>query len=357
MRITDRYLIREFLKTSAAVLLVLLVLMMGNTLVRLLSDAADGDMASAYIWPLLVITLANYLVLFMGLSVYLGGLLAFGRLYKDAEMSAMVACGMGPREFFRPLLKVTIPIVLLGFVLSVYVLPRLAELQAQFTSSAERPSIETNLRAGEFNRIPDGVFFLEKLDGRRLENAFIYTQDGKGGESIQLATSGQIRDTEEGYHLKLKDGKVYQIAASGEVTEISYHEYEVHIDAPDSGRIDDVMAATPTLDLMRSDKPEHVAEWQWRLSVPVGCLLLALLAFPLSHTSPRKGAFSKLGYGILVYIVYSNLLSLARSLLQSGKVDPLVGLWWAHLPVVVLIAVLLVRQYGWPERRRADGDV
>ena len=348
MSITDRYLIKEFLKTSSAVLLVLLVLMVGNTLVKLLSEAADGEMASAYIWPLLVITIANYLVLFMGLSMFLGGMLAFGRLYKDAEMSAMVACGMGPKDFFRPLLMVAMPLAIMGFVLSVYIVPRLAQLQAEFSSQAERPSIETSLRPGEFNRIPDGVFFVESLDGSQLSNAFIYSQAEDGSDSVQLAASGEIKDTKRGYALKLRDGTIYQTNIEGEVSRIHYQEYSVNIEAPKPRAIGEVMAATPTLELMQSKHLDHVAEWQWRFSVPIGCLLLSLLAFPLSHSAPRKGAFSKIGYAILVYIVYSNLLCVARGMLQSGKVDPLLGMWWAHIPLIILISVLFWRQYGWP---------
>ena len=360
MSITDRYLIKEFLKTSAAVLLVLLVLMVGNTLVKLLSEAADGTMASAYIWPLLVITIANYLVLFMGLSMFLGGMLAFGRLYKDAEMSAMVACGMGPADFFRPLLKVALPLAALGFVLSIYVVPRLAQLQAEFSSQAESPSIETSLRPGEFNRIPDGVFFVESLEGKQLSNAFIYSRANDGSDSVQLAASGEIEDTEHGYSLKLRDGTIYQTNTLGELSRIHYQEYLVNIEAPKPSAIGEVMAAIPTLTLMQSDNLDHIAEWQWRFSVPIGCLLLSLLAFPLSYSVPRKGAFSKMGYAILVYIVYSNFLSVARSMLQSGKVDPLLGMWWAHIPILILIFILCIKQYGFPSLKapiKAQGDI
>ncbi|EDY87609.1 permease YjgP/YjgQ family protein [gamma proteobacterium HTCC5015] len=349
MHITDRYLIREVAKSSAAVLLVLLVLMVGNTLVQLLSDAADGNMAPQYIWPLLVITLANYLVLFMGLSLYLGGMLAFGRLYKDAEMAAMVACGMGPWDFFRPLFKVAIPISLAGLVLSVFILPWMAGLQAKFTSDAEKPSVETHLREGEFNELGNGIFFVEEQSGGALSQVFVYSRD-PSGESIQVAESGRVEDAPSGYELTLQQGRLYQINTEQRIRDIRYQEYEVMVESPNAVVDEQVLAATQTSDLMRSDNPLEVAEWQWRLSVPIGCLLLAVLAFPLSYTSPRKGAFSKLGYAILVYILYSNFLSLGRSLVQNQEVPLWLGMWWAHLPVLALIIGLLLRRYGWPRR-------
>lgn len=349
MHITDRYLIREVAKTGAAVLLVLLVLMVGNTLVQLLSDAADGEMASQYIWPLLVISLANYLVLFMGLSLYLGGMLAFGRLYKDAEMAAMVACGMGPWDFFRPLFKIALPVSLVGLLLSVFILPWMAGVQARFASDAERPSVETHLRQGEFNQLAGGVFFVESQSGGELQEVFVFTDD-PSGESVQVARSGRVDEVDGAYRLTLKDGRLYQIGQRKRISEIQYEEYQVKIEPPQTVVDDQQLAAAPMGELMQSDEPLAVAEWQWRLSVPIGCFLLAVLAFPLSYTSPRKGAFSKLGYAILVYILYSNLLSLGRSWVQSGDVPLWLGMWWAHLPVMVLIFALLVKRYGWPRR-------
>ena len=350
MNIIDRYLINELLKTSSTVLLVLLVLMIGNTLVTLLSDVTDGEIASAYIGPLLVIAIVNHLVLFMGLSMFLGGIMAFGRLYKDAEMSAMLACGMGPKDFFRPVIKVALPLALVGFVLSVYVLPHLAQLQKDFVNVAERPSIETSLRPGEFHSVPGGVFFLEELDGNQLMNVFIYSQSDDGSDSVQLAASGQIDDTERGYALTLRDGTVYQTNALGEVSRINYAEYWFRIDVLKLGVVSEVMAAIPTIELMRSKNLMYIAEWQWRFSIPIGCLLLSILAFPLSHTSPRKGAFAKIGYAILIYIIYSNLLSFGRNMLMNGKISPFIGLWWVHFLILGLIVFLCIRQYGWPLR-------
>jgi lipopolysaccharide export system permease protein len=54
------------------------------------------------------------------------------------------------------------------------------------------------------------------------------------------------------------------------------------------------------LDLMGSDEPEHVAEFQWRLGIPLSTIVLAILAVPLSRSQPRAGRYGRLAIGLLV---------------------------------------------------------
>jgi len=93
---------------------------------------------------------------------------------------------------------------------------------------------------------------------------------------------------------------------------------------------------------------------QSRISIPLAALLLALLAVPLSYTSPREGRFGKIAIAILIYIPYANLLVLMRKWIAAGTVPSWVGLWPIHILVLALIAYLLIKRVGW---RWARGNV
>jgi lipopolysaccharide export system permease protein len=99
--------------------------------------------------------------------------------------------------------------------------------------------------------------------------------------------------------------------------------------------------ARSTIDLFRDASPTAQAELQWRLSLPVMTLILALLAIPLAVLQPRQGRYARLGVVILLYFVYSNLVSAARTWIEKGWLPPLIGLWWVH------IVVLLVAWFMW----------
>jgi len=50
---------------------------------------------------------------------------------------------------------------------------------------------------------------------------------------------------------------------------------------------------------------------------------------------------------IVLYMVLSNLLSVARTWLQEGQVSPWIGLWWVHVLAVLFAIALILRQTGY----------
>ncbi|MCK5877554.1 MAG: LptF/LptG family permease, partial [Candidatus Marithrix sp.] len=79
---------------------------------------------------------------------------------------------------------------------------------------------------------------------------------------------------------------------------------------------------------------------QWRLSFPLSVILLAILAVPLSHTTPRQGQYSKIVSGILIYLIYNNLLNVAKKWVERGDVSPVIGVWWVHIILILIIISL-----------------
>jgi lipopolysaccharide export system permease protein len=109
--------------------------------------------------------------------------------------------------------------------------------------------------------------------------------------------------------------------------------------------------AAPTSELIGANAPDRQAQLQWRLAWPVMCLVLAVLAVPISHLPPRRGRLSRVWLAVLVFILYFNLLSYGRGAMEHGTLPAAVGLWWTH--VVVVVTVLLITQLpAWLARMR-----
>ena len=102
--------------------------------------------------------------------------------------------------------------------------------------------------------------------------------------------------------------------------------------------------------LLKSQTPEHIAEMQWRISVPLSTVLLALLAVPLSRSRPRAGRYGRIAVGLLVFIIYLNMLSAAKAWIEKATISPMLGLWWVHACVLLLAGGLLAYQNGWHRR-------
>jgi lipopolysaccharide export system permease protein len=84
------------------------------------------------------------------------------------------------------------------------------------------------------------------------------------------------------------------------------------------------------------------SELQWRIALPVMCLVLALLAIPLSRLKPRQGRYDRIWIAVLIYFLYFNLISTGKAWIARGTMPAALGLWWVHVVVgLIVFGVLL----------------
>jgi lipopolysaccharide export system permease protein len=108
--------------------------------------------------------------------------------------------------------------------------------------------------------------------------------------------------------------------------------------------------AMAILDLIRSDELAHVAEWQWRVGVPLSTVILAFLAVPLSRSQPRSGRYGRIAIGLLVFIVYLNMMSAAKAWIEQATITPTLGIWWVHGVMLLFTLGVVAIQNGWHKR-------
>jgi lipopolysaccharide export system permease protein len=104
--------------------------------------------------------------------------------------------------------------------------------------------------------------------------------------------------------------------------------------------------AMSTLALMKSESSDKVAELHWRIGVPLTTLILGILAVPLSRSQPRQGRYGHLAIGLLVFIIYFNLLSAGKAWIEQEMIPVAVGLWWVHGIMLGATSCLLAYQNG-----------
>ncbi len=361
--VLDRYLLRELLRTQLAVLLVLLLIILGGVLARMLREAAEGRIPSDLIMPLLLFGSLRGLILLFPIALFVALMLTLGRLYQDSEMSALRACGVGPLRLYQAFAWVIIPSMGLAAVLVFWVSPTVVSLMEQLRTQALQRSELVGISPGRFliARQDARVFYIESLseDRRRMEAVFTQRRDAKGTDIVVARQAEQYVDETTGQRfLVLLDGYRYQgIPGQGAYQIMAFERYGVRVPETSGGaNRRQNRDALPSHQLWRSEDPALRAEWQWRASVPLSVLVLSLLALPLAHTSPRKGRYAKLAAGILVYVVYANLLILAKSWYADGYTPAWLGMNWVHLlPVLLMLALLYQQQGGFWQPLRGMG--
>jgi lipopolysaccharide export system permease protein len=341
LRILDRYIFREIAATWLAVTLVLLMILLTNQFARVLGDVAKGKLPKGAALDVIGLSAAQYLTVLVPIALFLSIMLALGRLYRDSEMPAMMACRLGPSGVYRPLFWLLLPLVFGVAWLAIDLGPRALQTIERIGAEARREADLASIEPGRFTvfgpsravvygeRVtPDG--FMEKVFLQR----FVEGEDG--GSSIVevvVAERGEQVDSDDPdiRFLVLHNGRRYEgIPGTPQFRVVEFAEHGIPYRLPSLEPPEPEPRQMPVAMLVQSSDPLHRAELQWRIGVPLSTIILAIFAVPLSRSQPRSGRYGRLALGLLVFIIYFNLLSAAKAWVEKGELDPALGLWWVH---------------------------
>jgi lipopolysaccharide export system permease protein len=96
--------------------------------------------------------------------------------------------------------------------------------------------------------------------------------------------------------------------------------------------------------LLAAQDKRSLGELVGRFGMPVVALLLALMAIPLSFVNPRAGRANNMLVALLVYLLYSNAISVFQSWVSQDKLGFVAGLVLPHLVVVVALGLMFYKR-------------
>lgn len=360
-RILDRYIFREVAQTWLGVTAVLLFILLTNQFARVLGDVAKDKLPKDAVFQIIGLTATQYLTILVPIGLFLSIMLALGRLYADSEMPAMMACRVGPSGIYRPLLWLIVPLVAGVAWLAMDVGPKALTAIERVGVEARRQADLASIEAGKFTSAgaDNAVVYAEEVSGNgEVRNVFLQRRTAAGEVEVVIAERGRQRDADDPdtRFFVLYDGRRYSgIPGTTEFTVVEFAEHGIPYRLPDVSDPELEPRAMATTDLLGSRDPQQLAELHWRLGVPLSTLVLAILAVPLSRSQPRKGRYARIAVGLLVFIIYFNLLSAGKAWVEQGAVPPAIGIWWVHGLMLIFALGLLAVQNRVHRRLFAAG--
>jgi lipopolysaccharide export system permease protein len=351
--IVHRAFYREATKTALALMVVLLVIFVFVSLTALLGRAAGGEFSGNILLTLLGLQTLRRLDQLLPLAVYLGALLTFSRWYRDSEMAALAACGVGLPQLLRPLFFFGLAAALIVSAFAMYLSPLALRVTEQVKEQNARRSGISLVAPGSFTETPGGerIMYAERAnDAGELE--FVFTSNlPTYRPGVAIAQTGtELTDPATGdKFLRLGNGTLYEGSAGKTDYRVAeFGSLLVRLAPKPLAEPSLSEAARPTLALLTAPPTLSVtAELHWRMARPLSVFVLTFFALVLSYTDIRRGRLSNLFVAILVYFIYSNLIGLANALLHKGKMPQALGIWWVHALMALLVIYFL--------RRRAAG--
>jgi len=345
----QRYVLREVVQTWLAVTGVLVAILVSNQLSRVLGQAADNQYGRHVVLDLIALGAIMNLSVIVPVGLLLAVVLTLGRLYHDSEMAALQACGFAPARLLVPLFCFA-SVIAVGLGWLVFVQVPQADSQVQLLrQSALKEAQFGQLDAGRFRSFSggDAVFYAERVDQEGvLHNVFVQRESAGRIEVALADTATYSKAALNGMHLvTLFNGRRYEgVPGRDDFRVIEFREHGIPIATPSDVAGTRDPDTKPTRELLGSHDPSDVAQLQFRTSTPLMALVLTLIAVPLSRLRPRQGRYTHVGFAIVVYFVYSNLLSAAKVWIEKGDLPPAIGVWWVHLAALALGLYLVSRE-------------
>jgi lipopolysaccharide export system permease protein len=345
----QRYVLREVVQTWLAVTGVLVAILVSNQLSRVLGQAAENQYGRRIVFELIALGAIMNLSVIVPVGLLLAVVLTLGRMYHDSEMAALQACGFGPARLLAPLFCFA-AVIALGLSWLVFVQVPQADAQAQaLRRSAIKEAQFGQLDAGRFRSFSggDAVFYAERVDQEGvLHNVFVQRESAGRIEVALANTATYSKASASGMHLvTLFNGQRYEgVPGKDDFRVIEFREHGIPIATPEDVRGPEDPDTKPTRALLGSNSASDIAQLQFRASTPIMALVLTLVAVPLSKLRPRQGRYARVGFAIVAYFIYSNLLLASKFWLEKSDLPPVIGVWWVHGAALAFGAYLVVRE-------------
>jgi len=352
-----RALISEFAGNGLLVFAVLLGIVVVSQLIRLLSDAVGGLIAVEGVLALLGFSAVNYLPVLLSISLFISILLTLSRCYRDSEMVVWFCAGTGLTRWIRPVLWYAVPVVALIALLSMVLSPWALQKADEFKKKLESRDDVAAAAPGMFreSKQADRVYFVENIypGTNRVDNVFVQSeQNGKLGTMVARQGLQETLPNGDRFLVLLNGTRYEGVAGQRDYNIVEFERYAIRIDTVPVKLAQPWARTMSTAELWRNRTTWNLAELEWRVGLPISALILALLAIPLGYVNPRAGRSLNLALAIVLYMLYSNMISVTNAWVGQGKLSPGIGLWGIHAAMLAITALMFYHRMKLLSLRR-----
>ncbi len=346
--IIDRYISWEIIRPFCTGLGLLILVFIGYSASRQLSLAAEGALDMLTAFKLVGLNTLITLEVLLPSALFFSVLAAIGRLYRDAEMTALYAAGVSRARILEAVFKLSVVVAVITGVISVEARPWAYRESYRLEAQAAAEFDLKKMATGQFVNMQgsDYIFIAEDIDLEQglHKRVFLQKDHPKAGRSeIIVAEAASLPVLNPGHALTAEFYNGYNYLLDKRKRQditLEFKHMTIHLpneEAQEQYR----RKAETTQNLALSSEPKDIAEYQWRITTPLATILLALIAVPLARSAPRESRFHSFFIALAVYIALFSMTGVMRTWIEKGQLAAFPGLWTAYAVVAVLLILLV----------------
>jgi lipopolysaccharide export system permease protein len=347
--IFHRALLKEFASLAGAVFMTLFAIALTTRLIRLLGQAAGGQIPTDAVIAFLGFFALGALPVLLSLTMFISVLLTLTRGWRDSEMVIWFGSGLSLAAWLKPVMLFALPQIAVIAALSLLISPWAAQMSAQYATRLEARDDVSRVNPGVFGETSnkERVYFVESISGdsSAVQNVFVSSvQQQKSG--VSMSRAGRTENAPNGDRfIVLEQGLRYEGAPGDEEYRVmEFERYAARIETKEGKTPQSTHKSMTTWALFSDPTPVHLGEILFRVGVPLSAAVLVLLAIPMSFVNPRAGRSANLLFALFTYIVYSNLLSVSQARVAQGRMDFGIGLWLVHAAMIALLLFMFLQR-------------
>jgi lipopolysaccharide export system permease protein len=363
--VVDRYVVRQVLSPLAAALLISLLMLLAGRMLGFLDLTLGKKNSFTAVFKMLAYLTPNYLGLAVPAALFLGILFGFNRMSKTHEVDAMNASGIGLHRLFRPVLWLSLLLMICNLFAIGWLQP--------FGRYSYRSVIYTLTNVDAFDLAKEGIFMkagkrtfiVDELNQSEntFNHLFIFEDKGQSsGSETVTATSGKLINAtsavapilrmEESRRLRLNSTPNFatsEALQNGLIAETKQADFpldkvaakvfrprgtdERELTLPELFQNQKTPPGETTLNQMSSELHARILKI---LAIP----MLALLALPFAIVRGRNPEAYRFGIAIVLLVAYNVLLEQGAIATSISGISPWISMW---LPFLLYLSFAIWR--------------
>jgi lipopolysaccharide export system permease protein len=304
--------------------------------------------------------LLPYLLVFtLPMAATVGILLSLTRLTVDHEVTALKTAGLSFTQLLPPILAFSLATAGLTLLLTVFGSPWGQTATRDLLKNVAKKRADLGIQEQVFNTDFHGLMlFVNHVSSHpgRLEGIFVYDFRDEENPNTVYAQSGQLSfdQSQEAMIMQLADGRVFRWGEEGKDQNrwqmVEFKSYRLPLQLfgfpLKGGKSETGMSLRELWGALskesRGSDPYNRAmvELNQRFAMPVGALLLCLIAMPLGLSHRQQGRTWGLIMGLVIFLVYYIVFTASWRLALNFKLNPALAPWISDI-LFVWVALYL----------------
>jgi len=290
--------------------------------------------------------LLPYLMIFtLPMAATVGVLMATTRLTEDHEIIAMKSAGLSFAQLTPPVLGFGVVMALVTLGLTLYGSPLGQQATRDLLKEVVQRRADLGIKEQVFNaEFPGMMLFVNRVAATgQMEGIFIYDSREMETPHTIYAKRGQLsyQPAQETVFLQLYEGRVIRWGKDvGRLQTVEFKNYQVPLEIfaflKGDGKSEKEMSlkelrAARAKESVGSERYNKASvELHQRFSMPLGTLLLCLIAMPLGLSPRHHGRTWGLILGLIIFLVYYVIFTASWRLAVSARLNPSTAPWLAN---------------------------